>query len=83
MGLVWIVCGTKHSQQGGEELPLISESESRTLHRGDRTEAFGYHVWHSRGCHRALLSLMKVSEIGPAYGGARSLAGCRVFEDDG
>lgn len=80
---MWIVCGTKHSQQGGEELPLISESESRTLHGGDRTEAFGCHVWHSRGCHRALLSLMKVPEIRPACDGARSLAGCSVFEDGG
>lgn len=80
---MWIVLGAKHSQQGGEELPLISGSESRVLCGCDRTETFRYRMWHSHGCHSALLSLPKVSEIKPDSGRALVLAGCCVFEDGG
>lgn len=80
---VWIELGAKRRQQGGEELLLILGSESRALRGCDRTETFGYCVWHSRGCHTALFSQPKVSEIRADCSKALSLAGCCVFEDGG
>lgn len=80
---VWIELGAKRRQQGGEELLLILGSESRALRGCDRTETFGYCVWHSRGCHTALFSQPKVLEIRADCSKALSLAGCCVFEDGG